>query len=56
MGSGHRSTGMIEKVYGHTITQRDRTWRDRKEALPEDVEFRVEDHEATLEERLLALR
>ena len=53
---GHRSTGMIEKVYGHTITQRTRVWSDQKTALPEVVEFRIEDHKDAMEERLLALR
>ena len=53
---GHKSTSMIEDVYGHTITQRTRVWRNQKEALPEVVEFRIEDHKEALEERLLALR
>ena len=53
---GHRSTGMIEKVYGHTITQRTRVWSDQRTALPEVVEFRIEDHKEALEDRLLALR
>ena len=53
---GHKSTSMIEDVYGHTITQRTRTWRDQKEALPEEVAFRIEEHQGVLEERLLALR
>ena len=51
---GHRSTGMIEKVYGHTITQRTRVWSDQKEALPEVVEFRIEEHAELLEKRLAA--
>ncbi len=53
---GHKSTSMIQDVYGHTITQRTRVWRDQKEALSEVVEFRIEDHKEALEERLLALR
>ena len=53
---GHRSTGMIEKVYGHTITQRTRVWSDQRTALPGVVEFRIEDHKEALEDRLLALR
>ena len=43
-------------IYGHTITQRTSTWRDKKDTLPEVVEFRIEDHQDALEERLLALR
>ena len=53
---GHRSTSMIENVYGHTIDQRTRAWNEQKLALPEVVEFRIEDHKDALEERLLALR
>ena len=53
---GHSSTGMIQKVYGHTITQRTRVWRDQKQALPEVVEFMIKDHKEALEDRLLALR
>ena len=53
---GHRSTAMIEKVYGHTITQRTRVWNNQETALPEDVTFRIEDHKDALGERLLALR
>ena len=52
----HRSTSMIENVYGHTIDQRTRVWRDQKEALPEEVAFRIEEHQEVLGERLLALR
>ena len=51
---GHKSTSMIEDVYGHTITQRTRFWRDQKETLPEVVEFRIEDHAELLEKRLAA--
>ena len=53
---GHRSTGMIDKVYGHTITQRDRVWSEHKDELPEGVAFLIEDHKETLEERLMSLR
>ena len=53
---GHRSTGMIEKVYGHTITQRNQIWKNREDALPEVVAFRIKDHQEALEDRLLALR
>jgi hypothetical protein len=35
----HRSTGMIKKVYGHTMTQRTRVWSDQRTALPEVVEL-----------------
>ena len=47
---------MIEKVYGHTITQRNQIWKNREDALPEVVAFRIKDHQEALEDRLLALR
>ena len=53
---GHSSTGMIQKVYGHTITQRTAAWKEQRVALPEVVEFRIENHKNELEDRLLALR
>ena len=52
---GHRSTSMIENVYGHTIDQRTRAWNEEKLTLPEVVEFRIEDHREALGDRLLRL-
>ena len=52
---GHRSTSMIENVYGHTIDQRTRAWNEQKLTLPEVVEFRIEDHREDLAGRLLTL-
>jgi len=44
---GHSSTAMIEKTYGHLGQARHRA---------EVVEYRVEQHAATLEDRLAAIR